>query len=150
MQVLGVLDSSSPALRMCLLELRRICGVRGILPTSYTLSPDHLKIDSSPFVAGGFGDLYKGTLDGSPVCVKRMRVYLRDGPEKAVKVCCHHRFPCSSSSTKLADLLPRGCIVETHETPKRPPPTRYHYQPFPAHFYLGVSRRPAEIRQGEP
>ena len=86
-QALGVLDSSSPAFGKCLRDLRRICGPRGILPTSYTLSSDHLMIDTDPFLSGGFCDVYKGTLDGSTVCVKRMRVYIKDGPERAIKVC---------------------------------------------------------------
>ena len=32
--------------------------------------------------------MYEGTLDGSKVCVKRVRVYSRDGPEAAKKVLC--------------------------------------------------------------
>jgi len=46
--------------------------------------------------------VYEGTLDGSRVCLKRVRVYTRDSPEKATKVChwrCH--FSCFPSLTNL-------------------------------------------------
>ncbi|KAF9644325.1 hypothetical protein BDM02DRAFT_3263623 [Thelephora ganbajun] len=69
----------------CLRELRSICGTREILPTSYTISPHLLNISSNPFVQGGFGDVYQGTLDGSEVCIKRVRVYTQDGPQKVTK-----------------------------------------------------------------
>ena len=99
-QVLDDLDSSGPAFRKCLRELRRICGAKGILPASYTLSSDLLSIGSDPFASGGYGDVYEGTLDGSRVCIKRIRVNLRDGLENAAKVCDRRRqFPCPPSLT---------------------------------------------------
>jgi hypothetical protein len=85
-QALVGLDLPSPASRKCLRELRSICGTRAILPTSYKLSPDLLKVDPDPFAFGGFGDVYHGTLDDSRVCVKRVRVYTKEGPQKAAKV----------------------------------------------------------------
>ncbi|KAF9644326.1 kinase-like protein, partial [Thelephora ganbajun] len=66
-------------------ELRSICGTREILPTSYTISPHLLNISRDPFAQGGFGDVYQGTLDGSEVCIKRVRVYTQDGPQKVTK-----------------------------------------------------------------
>ena len=57
-----------------------------MLPTSYTLSSSVLKIAPEPFASGGFGDVYIGTLDGSRVCVKRMRVYTSYGLQAAAKV----------------------------------------------------------------
>ena len=57
-----------------------------ILPTSYTLSSQVLTTGRQPFASGGSGDVYEGTLNGSKVCVKRVRVYSRDGSEKASKV----------------------------------------------------------------
>jgi hypothetical protein len=67
-------------------ELRTICGTRGILPTSYALPPDLLSIDLDPFARGGYGDVYEGNFNGSKVCIKRMRVYSEDGPQRAAKV----------------------------------------------------------------
>jgi hypothetical protein len=86
-QALDGLDPSGNASRKCLRELRSICGTRGILPTSYTLPPDSLSVDPGPFTQGGYGDVYRGTLNGSRVCIKRMKVYTRDDPQKAAKVC---------------------------------------------------------------
>jgi hypothetical protein len=87
MQVLDDLDPSGPAFRKCLRELRSVCGDRAILPTSYVRSSHLLGIGPDPFASGGYGDVYEGSLDGSRVCIKRVRVYTRDSPEKAIKVC---------------------------------------------------------------
>jgi len=51
------------------------------------LPSDLRDIGPEPFASGGFSDVYKGTLGGSSVCVKRIRVYTSDGPQKAIKVC---------------------------------------------------------------
>ena len=69
-------------------ELKRICGERFILPTSYTISSQSLTIDAVPIDAGGFGDIYKGELDGLTVCAKRVKVYSTDGSQKGKKVRC--------------------------------------------------------------
>jgi len=66
-------------------ELRTICGARGILPTSYTHSSHLLNLDTKPFASGGYGDVYHGTLNGSRVCIKCVRVFTGD-PQKAVQV----------------------------------------------------------------
>jgi len=122
-----------------------------ILPSSYTLSSDLLNISLDPFASGGFGDVFRGTLNGSRVCIKRMRVYIKDGPEKAAKVCYRLRcFPRLPSLTKLTDLLQRGCNVETPETPKHLTPPGCHYLSPPTHFELDVWRGPAGIHQEIP
>ena len=56
------------------------------LPTRYTLSPQILTVGRQPVASGGSGDVYEGRLHGSKVCVKRVRVYSKDGPQKATKV----------------------------------------------------------------
>ncbi|KAF9644755.1 kinase-like protein [Thelephora ganbajun] len=87
-KTLSGLDSSGAASQECLHRLRSICGARAILPTSYTLSTDHLDIDPDPFARGGCGDVYRGTLNGSMVRVKRVQVYLKDGPQEVAKTFC--------------------------------------------------------------
>ena len=150
-QALDTLDPCSAAARKCLRELRSICGTKAILPTSYTLSSDRLNIGPEPFASGGYGDVYNGTLDGSRVCIKRVRVYTEDGPEKAAKVrYCRRRFPSPQSLMKLLDLLPRGRNLEAPETPKHRILTGCHYHPLPTHFRLDVWRRPTEIHQRKP
>ena len=85
-KALDVLEPSSDASRKCLSELRSVCGTRGILPTPYTLSPQLQTIGHEPFASGGYGDMYEGTLDGSRVCIKRLRAYTDDGLQNATKV----------------------------------------------------------------
>ena len=85
-QALDSLDPPGTAFRKCLRELRSICSAGVILPTSYTPLSDFLSIDPDPFAGGGYGDVYKGTLGDSRVCVKRMRVYTNDDPQKTAKV----------------------------------------------------------------
>ena len=56
-----------------------------ILPASFT--PLHrLTTSNEPFASGGCGDVYRGILDGSKVCVKRVRVYAINDQGKAAKV----------------------------------------------------------------
>ena len=50
------------------------------------LPPDLLKIDSDPFARGGYGDVHRGTLNSSNVCVKYIRVYMTDDPQEIKKV----------------------------------------------------------------
>ena len=85
-QALDRLDPFSPASRKCLRELRTICSTRVILPPSYAPPSQPLQIDSIPFASGGSGDVYKGTIDGSNVCIKRIRVYANDVLQTAAKV----------------------------------------------------------------
>ncbi|KAF9789353.1 kinase-like domain-containing protein [Thelephora terrestris] len=88
-EALDVLDPSEATSRKCLRELRNICGTKGILPESYTLSSHLLDIRDEPFASGGHGEVYKGTHDGTGVCIKRLRVYAKDGLEKVMKAFCH-------------------------------------------------------------
>ena len=87
-QALDGLEPSGPAFRKCLRELRSRCGDWGILPASYTLAPHLLNVGSEPFASGACGDVFEGTLDGSRICIKRIRVYTQYGPQKAAKVRC--------------------------------------------------------------
>ena len=66
--------------------LRRVCGTRAILPTSYTVSSNLLSIDPELLASGGYGDVYQGTLNGLSVCIRRVRKYTRDDPQKAAGV----------------------------------------------------------------
>ena len=113
-QTLNVLKPSGVASRKCLHELRSLCGMIRILPTSYTLSSHLLDIHPQPFAIGGFADVYDGTFNGSRVCIKRVRVYLQDDSEKALKVrsrlCC---FPHPHRSWKSQDFC-REAVVWKH------------------------------------
>ena len=103
-------------------------------------------MDPDPFASGGYGDVYEGTLDGSRVCIKRVRVYARDGPKKATKARYRHRrSPCPPSLTKPIDLLPRGCYVETFDAPKHCAPAGCYHHSLPADFELDVGWGPARL-----
>lgn len=151
-QVLGDLDPSSTASRECLRELRNICGIKATLPKSYTLSSGRLNIDPEPFIQGGFGDVYRGTLDGLKVCVKRMRVYPQgDGPRKAAEVRFQRpRFPCPPSLMKSTVLLPRGRNVEKVNPPKCVTPPGCHYHPLPACRGMDARWTPTGIHRKTP
>ena len=95
--------------------------------------------------------MHEGTLDGSKVCIKRVKVYTQDGPQKAARVRhrCRH-FPRPLSLTKPTDLLSRGHNVETPDTSEHCTPTGRHCFPLPAHLDLDVRRGPAGIHREEP
>jgi len=88
-QVLNALKPDSPAFRKCLRELRNICGPKMILPTSYTVSSQLSNISSDPVAPGDFADVHEGTLSGSKVCVKRVRIHPhKDSQKGPPKVSC--------------------------------------------------------------
>lgn len=120
-----------------------------MLPTSYTLSSRHLNIASDPFASGGYGDAYEGILDGSRVCIKRVRVHTKGGPEAATRVRYRFRF-CSPFLTQLADLLPRGRDMESLGEPKHRTPARCHYHSLPARLRVDIRWGPARPHQEEP
>ena len=96
-QALSIIHSTNPAsFRKCLLELRTICSSRNILPQSYTHLGSPPSTHKWPIAARGACDVYEGSIDNSKVCVKRLRIYSSDGPEKAKHVCYQHITPFSA------------------------------------------------------
>jgi hypothetical protein len=91
-QALDDLDPASSAFRKCLHELRHVCNTGTIFPLPYTLSPLDLAVCHQPVASGDSCGVYEGSLNGSRVCVKRVRIYTKDGPKKAIQVHfrCHH------------------------------------------------------------
>ena len=104
LQALGYIDPSSPASRKCLSALRKVCGTREILPTSYTLPSQHLGVDSASSTFERSRDVCEGTLGGSRVRIKRVRVSTEDVRKPAAKVHLTPSF-CLSSLTQRADVL---------------------------------------------
>lgn len=85
--------------------------------------------------------MFMGSLDGSRVCIKRVRVYSKDGPKKTTKV--HQRTRRISNPpplTELTDLLPRSHDMETIGAPKRRAAAGRHYRSLPAYFKLDAWR----------
>ena len=88
-EALDILNPVSFAFQECLRELRSVCGTRMILPASYAFPSPLPSIGPRPIGWGGSGEVYEGTLDGSKVCIKPVRVYFNDESNAAAKV--HHR-----------------------------------------------------------
>jgi hypothetical protein len=85
-------------------------GLRSSLPsTCRWLGPEEVKIVGEyPIGAGGFADIWEGTLDGHKVAVKLYRCYMSFNVTEVVAVRCNHclcraqylLFPCRGFITK--------------------------------------------------
>ena len=124
--------------RTCLCELRRICGIRQTLPTSYALPDIRLGTGGQPIVRGYYGDVHAGFLNGSKVRVKRL--FASNGAEQnSTKVChSHYHFPLFADAGKSTEFLRGGYSVEMLGTPKHRPPPGYQYYSFPSTINLGL------------
>ena len=49
-----------------------------ILPSSYIVSGDLVKVGDHPIATSGFADVWEGTHDNRRVCIKFLRVTMRD------------------------------------------------------------------------
>ena len=72
-------DRAIPIFQETLRELGKICGLKEVLPKSWTL-PESL-----------LGCVYKGKFNGSKVRIRRVRMYPGGDPQKVKEVCtrCH-------------------------------------------------------------
>lgn len=68
-------------------ELGRVCRDNEMLPRSFEINGDDLILDEYPFATGGFDDVYKGTLNGTVICAKRLQLY-RETAFETKKVRC--------------------------------------------------------------
>lgn len=64
-----------------------MCGSQKILPQSHILQDDFvLNTAEFPIASRGSCDVYEGLLNGSKVCIKRLRVYSVEGPKDVKRV----------------------------------------------------------------
>lgn len=96
-QALNTIPTSDDVFRQCLRKLRAICGCHTTLPSSHTVSGDLKKLGDQPVACGGFADVWEGSLGGSRVCIKVLRVSLNDG-QCLTKVRIRHRHIFFSSA----------------------------------------------------
>ena len=100
--------------RKCLHVLQKICRSRRVLPSTYEVS-GKLSFSTMGVVAyGGFCDVYKGSLGGADVCVKRLRVSNTGDQANIKKVSRSENRrldPCALIS--FGGTLQGGCDVET-------------------------------------
>ncbi|KAF8156287.1 kinase-like domain-containing protein [Mycena galopus ATCC 62051] len=74
---------------MCMRHLQRLTRKFGILPASFFVH--NVYRDGLHAIAGGgFADVYKGTLNGSPVCLKVLRFFTQASEmrDKLLRNCC--------------------------------------------------------------
>ena len=150
-QALDILSPISPMLfRKCLVELRAMCGSRGVLPRSYVLQKSPPKTVGWPIASRGPFNVYEGHLDDSKVCVKQLQRYSSTDPETAKHVCSRGRHLPPFPLMIRAGLLSRGRYMETSGAPeRRPPPGRYRHS-LPIRCGLDAWRRAPGIHQCAP
>ena len=123
-----------------------------ILPPSYILPPQTLETDPVPFAHGGSCEVYKGTLNGSKVCIKHIRVYAHDTPQAKAKVrFWRTRFPSTPlSHHSNSGILQRGRDMETFGAPKRFAPSGHYHRALPTDFELGTRWESARVYPRPP
>ena len=63
-----------------------------VLPSTYEISDVLLVTTILPIAHGGFCDVYKGTLSGENVCIKRLRISTMGGQAAVKQVAHFHIF----------------------------------------------------------
>jgi serine/threonine protein kinase len=66
--------------------LRKLCGNRGILPTSHTITDDLNKVGELPIAGGGFAEVWEGNHRGRRVAIKVFRLYSSKDQTKVKKL----------------------------------------------------------------
>ncbi|KAF8054329.1 kinase-like domain-containing protein, partial [Lyophyllum atratum] len=82
--VLDVSELDPMFRRKLIVATQRLSAGSSLYPVCYELK-DVVRGDQFPVTAGGFADIYKGTLYGQEVCIKAIRVYERDQVDHILK-----------------------------------------------------------------
>lgn len=88
------------------LVLRQLCGSRGILPASLTLSGSVKTTNDRPQASGGFAEVWVGRHRGHKVAIKALRIYANDDMAKVKKVSstCAHLY-CTHETDLISDFV---------------------------------------------
>lgn len=123
-----------------------MCGSQKILPQSHILQDDFvLNTAEFPIASRGSCDVYEGLLNGSKVCIKRLRVYSVEGPKDVKRVGYYiTTFPLPFLIKNIG-LLSGGRGVETSGASKRRSSSGCHRHSFPIHLGLDAWRGVAGI-----
>jgi len=73
-QALGVIPTTDDVARECLDKLQAICGHHAILPSSYIVSDQIVRVDDGPISLGAVADVWEGTCRGKKVSIKSLRI----------------------------------------------------------------------------
>jgi len=95
LQTLCTIPVTDNIYRQCLHKLQAICEYHMTLPCSYNASDDLVKIGGYPIADGGFADVWEGTHRGRKVCIKCLRVSVKNR-ETVTKVCTRYRHDHSA------------------------------------------------------
>ena len=128
--------------------LRKICGSRKVLPTTYELSAGVSSVRQSPDAFGGFGDAYEGTLTVR-VCIKRLKVSITGDPEKVQKVPLRAATRYLTIPDDFGDVLQRGCGMETPQPPEYCAFQGCHFRSPSTHFRMDARWRAARVCEKE-
>ena len=93
--------------------------------------------------------MYKGTFDGSTVCVKRARMSVQDVQEKAKVHFDALVFPARAHASN-SGLLQRGRNMEILGSPKHLTPSGDYDRSLTACFEMGIRRKFAGVHQKTP
>ena len=89
-----------------------MCGARGILPTSCTISDSSIfNTSDRPFASGALADTYEGSLNGSKVRVERVRMYSNGEPQRVKRVRHMPIFPRVSSPDQFLQMFCKEVIA---------------------------------------
>ena len=94
LQTLDVTPITNDDSRRCLHKLQAICGHHKILPSSYNVSGDLIRVGDEAVASGGFADVWEGIHNGRKVCIKHLRItqQTRQAVEQVCISCWHIRL----------------------------------------------------------
>lgn len=149
-QAAETLPSTGMAFERTHRKLQKICTSPILLPLSHRLSTGTLLIEERPFACGGFSDVYKGTYDGSQVCIKKLRLASASDSGPATKGDIR-RYRCryTSDLTTPTDALQGSVAVETTEAPQHRPICGCNHRTLPNRLEMDARRGFDNFRQFE-
>jgi len=63
-------------------HMRRLCGIFGVLPSSFVLQPAFIEREVEPFTFGGYSKVYRATFHGRPIVMKVLDIAHQADREK--------------------------------------------------------------------
>ena len=108
-----------------------------------------LNAGNHPFASGALADMYEGFLDGSRVCVEKIRMYSEENSQR-VKMVGHPHCSFSRSHLHLAcpDVLQKGSHSEALEAQKHRPFYWRNPQSSSTRFCLDARWESGGVRHG--
>ena len=89
--------------------LQKLCGTFDLLPSSFLLPRESVKVEAAPFDSGGYSSVFKATFKGRAIVIKvlnvaaqaeRERLHRVSGPDLESPKRSRAHYICYSSSSK--------------------------------------------------